>query len=288
MPYVYKDILETDELIKTENSLFDEAEGILSSEKANQFILTTDLAGIERYEKMFNIIADPVVESLKFRQDRIINRWSTLPPFTMPFLRKKLNEIIGVNKFKTYIDYSNYTLYIESMAENQIWYQEILITMNIIKPANIVFRNMPLIYDNINLSESINLSEVQYNYKLGTIWLLEQKPFMSYEEMGVVKLGQVSSVKNDFLNDLALFSASDIVKVLVNDKYEISVFDLKGTESDTAIINYTVPVSSGLQTITKIKLLNAGGKVLTSSDLYIQILDDVVLKHSIKFKEGIL
>jgi hypothetical protein len=288
MPYVYKGILETDELIKTENSLFDEAEGILSSEKANQFILTTDLAGIERYEKMFNIIADPVVENLKFRQDRIINRWSTLPPFTMPFLRKKLDEIIGVNKYKTYIDYSNYTLYIESMAENQSWYQEILITMNIIKPANIVFRNMPLIYDNINLSESINLSEVQYNYKLGTIWLLGQKPFMSYEEMGVVKLGQVSSVKNDFLNDLALFSASEIVKVLVNDTYEISVFDLKGTESDTAIINYTVPVSSGLQTITNIKLLNAGDKVLTSSDLYIQILDDVVLKHSIKFKEGIL
>lgn len=287
LPNIYKDVLEMDELTETEDLLFQELHTETDKVKNNQFVLTSDVDGIEQYEKMLNIIPNPSTESIEFRVDRIINRLSMTPPFTFPFLKKKLDEIIGVGKWEAYIDYHNYTLYVESSAVNQIWFHEILVTINRLKPVNIVFTNKPFVAAKIHVSENINLTQVSFNYKVGTTWVLGQKPFTSLENMGVIKMASVPSIKQEMLNSIAEFTSSDIAKVRVNESLIIADFTIKESTQNIVTIEYQIALESGITEITKVELLDVVDNVLTSSLVYVPILESIILKHTIQIKEGV-
>ena len=236
---------------------------------------------------MLNIIPNPSTESIEFRVDRIINRLSMTPPFTFPFLKKKLNEIIGVGKWEAYIDYHNYTLYVESSAVNQIWFHEILVTINRLKPVNIVFTNKPFVAAKIHVSENINLTQVSFNYRVGTTWVLGQKPFTSLENMGVIKMAGVPSIKQEMLNSIAEFTSSDIAKVRVNESLIIADFTIKESTQNIVTIEYQIALESGITEITKVELLDVVDNVLTASLVYVPILESIILKHTIQIKEGV-
>lgn len=287
LPNIYKDVLEMDELTETEDLLFQELHTETDKVKNNQFVLTSDVDGIEKYEKMLNIIPNPSTESIEFRVDRIINRLSMTLPFTFPFLKKKLDEIIGVGKWEAYIDYHNYTLYVESSAINQIWFHEILVTINRLKPVNIVFTNKPFVAAKIHVSENINLTQVSFNYRVGTTWVLGQKPFTSLENMGVIKMANVPSIKQEMLNSIAEFTSSDIAKVRVNESLIIADFTIKESTQNIVTIEYPIALESGITEITKVELLDVVDNVLTSSLVYVPILENVILKHTIQIKEGV-
>ena len=287
LPNIYKDVLETDELMSTEDLLFQHLNSETEKVRNNQFVLTSDIDGIEQYEKMLNIIPNPSTESIQFRVDRIINRLSMTPPFTFPSLKKKLDEIIGVGKWEAYMDYANYTLYVESSAVNQIWFHEILVTINRLKPVNIVFINKPFIAAKIHVSENINLTQVSFNYRLGTTWVLGQKPFTSLENMGVIKMASVPSIKQDLLNHLATFTASDIADVRINGTFMVPAFVTKTAVNNLVTVEYEISETDGIPEITQIELLDSVGTVLTNSVVYVPILERVILKHTILVKEGV-
>ena len=287
LPGIYKDVLETVELTSTEDVLFQELQVETEKVKNNQFVLTSDVDGIEQYEKMLNIIPNPSTESIEFRVDRIINRLSMTPPFTFPFLKKKLDEIIGVGKWEAYLDYANYTLYVESSAVNQIWFHEILVTINRLKPVNIVFTNKPFVAAKIHVSENINLTQVSFNYRVGTTWVLGQKPFTSLENMGVIKMASVPSIKPEMLNSIAEFTSSDIAKVRINDSLIITDFTIKESIQNIVTIEYQIALESGITEVTKVELLDATDNVLTESLVYVPILESIILKHTIQIKEGV-
>lgn len=273
-------------LISAEDVILDNAEIEKNNLQDNQFVLTANEYGIEQYENMLSIIPNPSTETLEFRRDRIINRLSMTPPFTFRFLKKKLDEIIGVGKWKAYIDFSNYTLYVESSANNQIWFEEIIITMSNLKPANIVFINQPLITQGLVLSEKISYSTMQYNYVLGVSWVLGAKPFLSYIDKGAIKLSNVSSLQSGLFNDVADFTASDIASVLINDSVTITAFVTKQASANIVDIEYNV-LTSQVQAITNIKLKNSLGEVLSEAIVYVPLLEDVLMKHTITVKEEI-
>ena len=286
VPQIYKGFTEMEDLIAVEDNILDEAENEKKNLEDNQYVLTANEYGIEQYEDMLDIIPNPAVETLQFRRDRIINRLSMTPPFTFRFLKKKLDEIIGVGKWKAYIDFSTYTLYVESSANNQIWFEEILITMTNLKPANIVFINQPLITQGLVMSEEISYSTMQYNYVLGVSWVLGALPFLSYIDKGAIKLSNVSSLKDDLFQDVATFTASDIATVLLNDSLSISNFVTKQASANIVDIEYNV-LASQIQTITNIKLKNSSGDVLSEAVVYVPLLEDVLMKHTITVKEDI-
>jgi len=286
VPQIYKGFTEMEALIAVEDNILDKAENEKKNLEDNQYVLTANEYGIEQYEDMLDIIPNPAVETLQFRRDRIINRLSMTPPFTFRFLKKKLDEIIGVGKWKAYIDFSTYTLYVESSANNQIWFEEILITMTNLKPANIVFINQPLITQGLVMSEEISYSTIQYNYVLGVSWVLGALPFLSYIDKGAIKLSNVSSLKDDLFQDVATFTASDIATVLLNDSLSISNFVTKQASANIVDIEYNV-LASQIQTITNIKLKNSSGDVLSEAVVYVPLLEDVLMKHTITVKEEI-
>lgn len=286
VPAIYDGVLEMDELVNVNDQLIDLEETFLDDLEASQFIVTAPLSAVREYERLLKIVPKNT-DTLEFRRSRIINRLSMTPPFSLPYLRQKLDSTIGAGKYDCYVDYENYTLYVESSAEEQIWADEIYITVNKIKPANIVFINKPLIVYNNIISEEIELTERIYNYKLGTTWTLGRQPFGSTVSGGVIKLATAKSLQNELLNDIATFSAESIASVLLNDSIEITEFETKKAESNVAIIEYSVPASLGITEITNIKLRDADANILTSSTVYVPIVEDVIIKHKINVKEGV-
>lgn len=105
--------------------------------KINQYILTADELGITQLEKQFDIIPDLSMEDLAFRRQRLLNRNTTKPPFTLEYLEDKLAELITDGSHKVVMDYPKYALDVEIGLDNAQLYNEIALTIDTIKPANI-------------------------------------------------------------------------------------------------------------------------------------------------------
>ena len=283
-PSVYNGVLEISVLSETDDVLLDQSLAKLERAQLNQFILTADEETISVYEKMFSILANPTTETLQFRRERILNRMSLRPPFTMRWLQNKLDEIIGVGKWNAYVDYANRTLYIESFVVNQQWFNELRITINRIKPCNLVFVNKPLIMADVVANETIVSATQHYNYVLGH-WQLGQKPFTTIDPEEVIKLPIVNSINPNLLADVASFSATDVVAVRLNGSVKLSDFTTKAGQGTTTIVEYEVKPAQASE-ITQIELLGTGDRVLTASAVYIPVTEAVICKHVINFKEG--
>ena len=283
-PSVYNGVLEISVLSDTDDVLLDRALAKLERAQLNQFILTADEETISVYEKMFSILANPTTETLQFRRERILNRMSLQPPFTMRWLQNKLDGIIGVGKWNAYVDYANRTLYVESFVVNQQWFNELRITINRIKPCNLVFVNKPLIMADVVANETIVSATQHYNYILGQ-WQLGQGPFATTDPEEVIKLPSVNSINPNLLADVASFSATDVVAVRLNGSVKLSNFTTKAGQGTTTIVEYEVKPAQASE-ITQIELLGTGDRVLTASSVYIPVTEAVICKHSINFKEG--
>ena len=283
-PSVYDGVLEISVLSETDDVLLDRALAKLERAQLNQFILTADEETISVYEKMFSILANPTTETLQFRRERILNRMSLQPPFTMRWLQNKLDGIIGVGKWNAYVDYANRTLYIESFVVNQQWFNELRITINRIKPCNLVFVNKPLIMADVVANETIVSATQHYNYILGQ-WQLGQEPFATTDSEEVIKLPIAKSINPNLLADIASFSATDVVAVRLNGSVKLSNFTTKAGQGATTIVEYEVKPAQASE-ITQIELLGTGDRVLTASSVYIPVTEAVICKHSINFKEG--
>lgn len=283
-PSVYDGVLEVSVLSETDDVLLDRSLAKLERAQLNQFILTADEETISVYEKMFSILANPTTETLQFRRERILNRMSLRPPFTMRWLQNKLDEIIGVGKWSAYVDYANHTLYIESFVVNQQWFNELRITINRIKPCNLVFVNKPLIMADVVANETIVSATKHYNYILGQ-WQLGQEPFATMDSEEVIKLPSVKSINPNLLADVASFSATEVVAVRLNGSVKLSDFTTKAGQGATTIVEYEVKPAQANE-ITQIELLGTGDRVLTASAVYIPVTEAVICKHAINFKEG--
>lgn len=275
-------------LLNAEDTQFETLQNEVTEVKNNQYVATASEAGIILFETMLGIKADTSTETLEFRRARVINRLSMCVPFTFKFLEEKLNGIIGTGLYTMTIDYNAFTLTVESSAGNQQWYHEIAVTLNMVKPANIVFINKPLVPEVLHVSEQIEGSAATYNYKLGTSWVLGAKAFLSMEESGVIKMAGISSVQAQLLSDVAAFTVNDIDNVIINDTYVVNAFNTKTSSAGLVTLEYTVEhAESSIDFITNIKIRKADNSVLTSASVYVPLVDAVVLKHTITVKEGV-
>ena len=284
VPHIYKDVTEMDAIIEAEQTQLSYAQVEASQAFANTFVLTADYEGIEMFEMMLGIIADPTTESVEFRRQRVLNRITLAPPFTFRFLKKKLDDIIGKGAWNAYVDFNNYNLYVESFVVDQQWFNELRITINRIKPCNLVFINKPLIMADVVANETIASAVKHYNYVLGQ-WPLGQMPFVSIDAEEVVKMPNVKSINPNLLTDVAAFSATDIVAVRLNGIVKLSDFITKAGQGASTIVEYEVKPAQARE-ITRIELLGAGDRVLTASAVYIPVTEAVICRHAINFKEG--
>ena len=284
LPPWYREILDYQEICQTEQEQFEALAEEITAVADNFFFQTMDAGAVSQWEQIFGIIPNPAVESLEFRRARVLNRVSTRPPFTLGFLYQKLDELIGPGGWTVTVDYPNYTLYIESSAENQQYATEVAYTVNKIKPAHIVYVNTPYLRSGLLLSESIELSQLTYHYQLGS-WGLGVQPFATEQGQGVIKMPTTPSIQQALLTGVAGFVSGDIASARINGT--VSVPDIEKTV-DGSVLTVTYMVTQAqAETITQVELLGSDGTVLTSSTVYVPVTGSTIMKHTIPVSEGV-
>lgn len=291
-PLVYKEVEEIQQIVNTENKNFNVAEDELNTLLDNQFIMTSDERAISYRENELGIMANPSVETLDFRRIRLMNRISMQPPFTAKFLRERLDELIGVGKYTLTIDYDNYTIYIESVAENQVYAHEVAVTLTRIKPANMIYVNLPTVSDLMLVNEEVSTTNLVYNYRLGVTWNLGQKPFLSYSDEVIKKMASVPSITNAGLLNVAKGIADNIKTVLINGGQAIitdfiSVGATVINNEGVVTLSYQVTPDSGIDTIYTINILDKASTNMFVSNFYVPVEQPVIMKHTIRIKEGL-
>ena len=284
LPPWYREILDYQEIFQTEKAQLDTLAAEITSVADNFFFQTMDAAAVSQWEQIFGIVPNLSTEDLSFRRARLLNRISTRPPYTLGFLYQKLDELIGPGAWQVTVDYPNYTLYVESSAQNQQYATEVAYTIGRIKPAHIVYINRPFLQEGLFLSETIEYSSLAYNYKLGQ-WSLGLRPFVTAVEGDVVKMPSVKSIQNALLTGTANFVSSDIAQARINGSVLISSLS-KTVDGTTCTVTYPVAAAQASE-ITQVELLSADNTVLTSSRVYVPVSDSIVMKHSIPVSEGV-
>lgn len=284
LPPWYREVLDYQELCQTETAQFEALADEIIGVADNFFFQTMDEGAVSMWEQVFHIVPNPSTESLDFRRARVLNRITTRPPYTLGFLYQKLDELIGPGEWTVTVDYPNYTLYIESAAQNQNYATELAFTINRIKPAHIVWVNSPFVRTGLLLSETISSAQRTYNYKLGS-WELGLLPFATDGPEGVIKMPETPSIQQALLTGVANFVSGDVASARVNGA--ISISDLtKTVEGAELTVTYTI-LPSQTSEVTSLELLDGEGNVLTSSTVYIPVTTNVVMKHIIPVAEGV-
>ena len=285
LPPWYREVLDYQQICLTEQQQFEALAEEIVGVADNFFFQTMDERAVGMWEQVFRIVPNPQVESLAFRRTRVLNRISTRPPYTLGFLYQKLDELIGPGEWKVTVDYPNYTLYIESAAQNQNYATELAFTINRIKLAHIMWVNAPFVRTGLLLSETISSTQRIYSYKLGA-WELGRLPFATDGPEGVIKMPETPSIQQDLLAGVANFVSGDVASARVNRTVAITRLT-KTVEGSELTVTYTVLPSQATE-ITALELLDAEGNILTSSTVYIPVTTNVVLKHIIPVAEGVV
>lgn len=285
-PHYEREIFEFKEIARVESAQLDSADTQREKIFLNQFVLTADADGLAMFENLYNIISEPT-DTLEFRRERILLCIQLQPPFTLRYLKQQLDKIIGAGKYTVDIDYNNYTLTVNSAAENQSYAQEVAVVIGKIKPANIVFVSRPLVVQGLFENETIINIPLQSNYRLGTRWNLGQKPFKSRGVKEVIKMADVQSIDDNLLTETANFIDSIIYKIIVNDNVEITDFVTKQVSDNTVELEYNVNNDLGVNFINRLRVCKKDGTVLTDAAVYIPVVGETSVNHKISVKEGV-
>lgn len=285
LPPWFRRILDYQALCLAEGKELEALASAMTATADNLFFQTMDAPAVRQWEQVFHITPNPATETLDFRRQRLLNRMSTQPPFTLGFLENRLDALVGAGKWTLELDYGQYTLYIETAAYDQSYAQEISATLDRIKPAHIVYVNRPYVADGLLLSHQIDLGAAAYNYQLGA-WELGKLPFASLQELGVILMPSQPSIQPALLSDTAGFVAADVASVRLNGAAVIPGSALtRSQDGGAAYVEYTVSQDQAAA-VSRIELLNAAGETLTDAPVYVPVSGDVRFKHKINVKEG--
>ena len=283
LPEWFRKIADFEEICDTEAERFDALAEAIHSVADNFFFHTMNEGAVSMWEQLFDIVPDLSIETLTFRRFRVLNRLSTKPPFTLGFLYRKLDELIGKGLWNVIVDYPNYALYIESSSENQQYYTEVLYTINKIKPAHIVFINKPLTTTGMTIDESVELSDLTWNYKLSS-WSLGLYPFVTAIRKEVLVVPAQESIETSLLHATAKSMLDIISSARVNSTTTITELT-KEAKGNIATIQYTVTEEQAAK-VTKLELLDIEGNVLTTSPVYVPIIGEAVFTHNLPIEEA--
>lgn len=139
LPWTHNDIPDYINILGIDDQLFQQVMDDFDIFLANRYIQTANEEMIRQWEDLLSIEPDPANETLEFRRQRILNRLSLTVPYTTPYLRNRLDDLVGADKYYLDIDYDNYTINLSLRISQEQIYNEILIIITLIKPANMVF-----------------------------------------------------------------------------------------------------------------------------------------------------
>lgn len=181
-PDYYHTVREFIALLDTEELELDELEASRLKLLADQFVMTSSEQALRRREQQLQIQADPQLETLDFRRRRIVNRYTTKPPFTIRYLQQKLDQLLGEGKAIAHVDIQQFLLTITASLTDAAIFKEVNYTVQTIKPANLKYVQQTSLQDRITLQETAYRYTSERATRLSTSWKLGSTPFIRLGE----------------------------------------------------------------------------------------------------------
>lgn len=223
MPTYYDSVREMNELLDIEDSLFSKYLTEFDKVKANQFIMTADLDGIENYERILGITAT-TGETLGFRRSRALNRWVDIVPYTHNALYSKIARLQDNYNFDIEYEYDAYRISIRSNLELPGQVDELDYALVEMIPANI---------------EIISRNEIPMSPNAQNYIVMGMTPTMIVSATDSVNF-DVEVVNNE--TSIAS-TIADTTLIEMTDSYQVSL----STEND---ITYVSSIMSKISEIT--------------------------------------
>jgi hypothetical protein len=260
VPTIYKDVKEIDALIKSEDYLFDILISIVDKEYARMFIQTSDEIGVLRFENILEITADPTIETLEFRKERLLTRCNTTLPYSAIWLRIYLNAVLGQYNYELNIDYKKRIIRLYGYVLNYNWAREATKVINSIKPCNMVFINIPTMIESVGLiywwdNNTWNSS----NWNDDNTW--NEYEYLSSEEL--VNYSKESQTSQDFQT---LLNSIGNIRLNYGDEYNLSNRTIS-VSNDTIFLEFNVPEE--IKLLEHVEILDKGGNTLVETACYI-------------------
>ncbi|MCE5171361.1 YmfQ family protein [Paenibacillus profundus] len=177
LPDLYHDIKEMVLLMEAQDEEKEELLAAVQRLFADQFVMTASEEAIARRERMLSILPDRDAETLEFRRRRIINRYTTKPPFTVRYLQEKLDFLLGKDKARAVVDTEAFLLRIVANITDAAVFKEVGHTVRTIKPANLVYQQETALLSGVGVQENIFRSDLKRTTRLSTTWKLGRSPF---------------------------------------------------------------------------------------------------------------
>ncbi|GIP35514.1 putative phage tail protein [Paenibacillus sp. J2TS4] len=187
LPEIYDEIAEFMEITDRSDEELEQLYAAVVRWLNDQFVLTSSERAVKRREQQLRIQADPTAETLDFRKKRIINRYSTKPPFTIRYLQERIDYLLGKNRAFVRVDPQNFILNITASIQDAGVFKEMEHTVMSIKPANLIYHQQTAVKDKLQLVEHIAKHDMTWNYKLDGTWRLGEQPFASLGPEVVIK-----------------------------------------------------------------------------------------------------
>ncbi|MED4953420.1 ketopantoate hydroxymethyltransferase [Paenibacillus sp. FSL R5-0527] len=92
-------------------------------------------------------------------------------------------------------------------------------------------------------------------------------------------------IASNLLHDIADYVNGRVAKVVINNSYTITDFEVKTVNENVLILNYIVPVSE-VSLITLVELKDAADNVMSSNAVNVPITADHLMLQTIEIKEG--
>lgn len=186
LPAFYPDSREMTELFRSEDQEIASAEQALERLLDDRFVLTASVEAIRRHERLLGIRADEAQESLAFRRVRVVNRYSTKPPFTLRYLQERLDDLVGKGRALAQVDLEAQVLTISAAIQNAPLFREVEQTVTALKPASLVYVQQTAVADTLRLREGIRYRRLARETRLGS-WKLGATGFTTEKEEVIVR-----------------------------------------------------------------------------------------------------
>ena len=112
----------------------------IKTEYLNNFVKTCNLDGIRRWEKIFNILADEINDTIEFRHARILNKIIQQPPYTKIYLSQMLDGLFGEDKYTLQVEENNYIIKIDIETEINGLFDDTIENIKLLIPANMILK----------------------------------------------------------------------------------------------------------------------------------------------------
>ncbi|MNO48633.1 hypothetical protein D3C76_389720 [compost metagenome] len=187
LPELYHDVIDFKELTGTEATELVSLQQAMDQLLDDWFVDTASEQAIKRRESMLGIQADPSIETLDFRRKRLVNRYSTKPPFTARYLQQRLDFLVGSRRAIASVDELNFMLTVTMGIDDAVLFREVQRTIHSMIPANLVYLQRTSLMDRMGLREGIQSKALKRQTRLSTHWRLGSTPFSVIGPEVVVK-----------------------------------------------------------------------------------------------------